>query len=321
MKTIVQRMLAVVTLATPLLIGAAPLSAQTFVSARSDVADSWSRYVDAETVYGWMQSSDAVQILDIRKPKYVDRGIIPDAITVPFSTWRGPSERPSQPPSAEELATLIGENGLRLDQPIVIYHRAGKTIQNGRAAIVYWILKSAGAKNIAILEGGIKAWQAADLPIAETATPPAAYTAELDYQTDWWADPMDIYAITSGQSDGAILDARLDGQIRKSVETGEPIRSMPMAQYIPASFFTNTLSSQSLSEDGQNAFVAELQSRGIVLNDQMLISICQTGELSALSWFYASEILGIENVRYYPDALKGWESDGGLMFGMRVPDQ
>ncbi|MCY4180705.1 MAG: hypothetical protein OXD48_10640 [Litoreibacter sp.] len=40
--------------------------------------------------------------------------------------------------------------------------------------------------------------------------------------------------------------------------------------------------------------------------------------MSALSWFYASEIMGLENVRYYPDALQGWKSDSGVMFELRA---
>ena len=319
MNYLVQRVLVAALVATPILFNATSSVAQTSSAASADFSENWSRYITPETANVLMDANANIQILDIRKEKYVNDGTIPGAIWIPFTTWRGPSERPGQPPSEVALEALVGENGLRLDQPIVIHNHSDKTIQNGRAAIVYWTLKSAGAENIAILNGGFKAWRAADLPEADVPASPEAYVADLSYQTDWWADPMSIYAITSGQSDGAILDARLDGQIRKSMETGEPLRSMPMAQYIPASFFTQQLSTQNLSEAGQNEFVTELQSRGINLNEEMLISICQTGELSALSWFYASEILGIENVRYYPDALKGWQNDGGLMFGMQTP--
>jgi 3-mercaptopyruvate sulfurtransferase SseA len=138
----------------------------------------------------------------------------------------------------------------------------------------------------------------------------------LTYQTDWWADPMDIFAVTSGQVEGAILDARLDRQVSRSVETGKPMMSMPMAQYVPSSFFINDLDADNMSDDAFDQFRAKLVDRGLDIGDGILISVCQTGELSAVSWFYASEIVGIENVRYYPDALKGWESDGGVMFGL-----
>lgn len=142
----------------------------------------------------------------------------------------------------------------------------------------------------------------------------------MTFNTEWWADAMDIFAVTSGQVNGAILDARLDAQVRKSVETGKPMMSMPMARFVPASLFTSPMSSRRISEAGQQDFLAGLAERGIDENSEFLISVCQTGELSALSWFYASEIIGLQNVRYYPDALRGWKADGGLMFGLQVPE-
>jgi thiosulfate/3-mercaptopyruvate sulfurtransferase len=288
--------------------------AQTAVSVAAD----WSPFMTAETVNVQAGLNSDVQFVDIRSQKYVRKGVVPGAVWLPFSQWRGPSDRPGQMQTEDEIATFIGDAGLRLDQPIVVYNHSGKTVQSGRAAIVYWMLKTAGAEDIAIMNGGFKAWRAAGLPEAEEPFVAQPIITNVSYSRDWWADPLDIFAVTTGQHDGAILDARLDGQVRKSMETGKPIMSMPMAQYMPASFFMRHLSADSLTTPAKSEFRAELEARGIDLGTGMLISVCQTGELSALSWFYASEIVGIDNVRYYPDALRGWEGDGGLMFGLRA---
>lgn len=281
-------------------------------------SDSWSAYLEPAALSERIATGDEVQIIDIRSSKYVKRGIIPGAVWIPFPEWRGDKERPGQVPTEEELEAMLGANGIDPNKPIVIYNHAAKTVQTGRSAIVYWILKSAGAEDIAILNGGFKAWAGMSYPEAEAPIAPTPVSVDITYTEEWWADAMDIFAVTSGQVDGAILDARLDAQVRKSVETGEPMMSMPMAQYVPASLFTNPMSSSRLTAEGQADFIAELTDRGIDPGDGFLISVCQTGELSALSWFYASEILQLEDVRYYPDALKGWEGDGGLMFGMRT---
>jgi thiosulfate/3-mercaptopyruvate sulfurtransferase len=263
------------------------------------------------------QSAD-LQIIDIRKDKHMSQGVIPGAVRIPYAEWRGPSDRQGQMLTELELEELLGDNGLDPEKPIVIHNQSDHIIQTGRAAIVYWILKSSGFEDIAILDGGFKSWKAADLPLAENPTILPPTMVDLTFQTDWWADPMDIFAVTTGQVEGAILDARLDSQVRRSVDTGKPLMSMPMAQYVPSSFFTNDLDADNLSDDALSQFRAKLEDRGLDLGDGMLISVCQTGELSAVSWFYASEVVGIENVRYYPDALKGWESDGGVMFGMNT---
>ncbi|MEL6572949.1 MAG: rhodanese-like domain-containing protein [Pseudomonadota bacterium] len=261
-----------------------------------------------------------MQIVDIRQAKHIADGVIPGALWMPFAEWRGTEDRPSQPPTEEEFEALLGAHGLNIDDPIVVHHRAGKTIQTGRAAIVYWLLKSAGADQVAILDGGYAAWTDAGLPSDPTPSQQLPRVVDVTFNSEWWADAMDIFAVTSGQVNGAILDARLDAQVRKSVETGKPMMSMPMAQFVPASLFTSPMSSRRISEEGQRAFLADLAARGITEDAEFLISVCQTGELSALSWFYASEIIGIENVRYYPDALRGWAADGGLMFGLQVQE-
>ena len=129
-------------LAIPL---AAVFATPSFAQSSSRTVGDWSRYVEAPDLFQVISADASVQVLDIRKEKEVANGTIPGAVWVPFPEWRGPSERPGTPPTEEELEALIGASGLRIDQPIVVYNHTGKTIQTGRAAIVYWLLKSAGA--------------------------------------------------------------------------------------------------------------------------------------------------------------------------------
>ncbi len=294
-----------------------PLAASV-ATAQNATSDSWSPYIEASELSALMEATPNLQVIDIRSEKHIADGVLPGAIWIPFDTWRGTEDRPSQPPTEEEFEALLGAHGVRIEDPIIVHHRAGKTIQTGRAAIVYWLLKSAGADEVAILDGGYKGWTEADLPTQDAPSVANSHVVDITFETEWWADAFDIFAVTSGQVNGAILDARLDSQVRKSVETGKPMMSMPMAQYVPASLFTNPMSSRRLTAEAQQSFVADLADRGIGEETEFLISVCQTGELSALSWFYASEIVGMENVRYYPDALRGWKADGGVMFGMRT---
>ena len=306
-------------------LGCAGAVAQTISSVQptsgrtAQVSADWSPFITPADLSANLFGGD-VQVIDIRSKKYLKHGVVPGAVWMPFADWRGPKSRPGNPPKTEKLAEMLGQAGLRLDRPIVVHNHSNKTIQNGRAAIVYWILKSAGAQQLAVLNGGFKGWKAEGLPTAETHAQKKPTKLDVAYSYEWWADPMDILAISSSQQEGAILDSRLDAQVRKSVESGKPMMSMPFAQYIPASLFANELASGNLTEPAKQAFRADLVNRGVELDTGLLISVCQTGELSALSWFYASEIVGIKNVHYYPDALQGWRSDGGIMFGMNGPD-
>ena len=257
-----------------------------------------------------------LQIIDIRAEKRLSSGTIPGAIWMTYKSWRGPKERPGMPPSAEKLSGMLGDAGIRLDRPIAIFNHSGGAMQTGQAAFVYWLLKTAGAENISILHGGFKAWEAAEMPVANTHIERPAQLVNVEYEYTWWADPMEIFAVVSRQKEGAILDARFEKQIRRSVETGKPLMSIPLARYMPVSFLAENLTEERMSYEHQMAYRTMLEDRGVNLNGDVLISICQTGELSALSWFYASEVVNIENVQYYPDALHGWKADGGVMFGL-----
>lgn len=276
----------------------------------------WSRLMSSEALESAVDTNADIQIIDIRSEKYVAKGTIPGAVSMPYKSWRGAKSRPGQPPSEERLEILLGSAGISLDKPIVVFNHSGKTFQTGQAAYVYWLIKTAGLDDVAIMAGGFKAWQAADLTIADTPTIREPLVVDVAYRDDWWADPMDIFGVATGQQKGAILDARLDSQVKKSVKTGKAMKSMPLARYIPTSLLAPSLTPKRMSSPEKDKFRAELEARGVNLSGDIVISVCQTGELSALSWFYASEIVGIENVQYYPDALQGWKADGGLLFGM-----
>lgn len=296
------------------------LAAQTAqTGAQAAVSSAWTPVLspdDLETILG---QRDDVQIIDIRAKKYADKGTLPGAISIPYRDWRGPSDRPGQPPDTFALAMLLSDAGIHPDRPIVIANHSGKTLHTGQAAYIYWLLKTANLPQLAILHGGVKAWGEAELAIdaAPTEAEPTV-AANLMYNPEWWASPVEIFAVATGQKSGSILDARLDNQVKRAVETGKPLTSMPFAQYVPTSWFTDNITKQSLTDVEKIKFIEKLETRGVDINSDVLISVCQTGELSALSWFYASEIVGLENVQYYPDALQGWTSDGGNLFGLKL---
>lgn len=277
-----------------------------------------SRLVTPETLSFVITQADDVQIVDIRSKKYAGKGTIPGARWVPYKSMRGPKSRPGQPPTPEALAQILGQAGLSIEKPIVLVGHSGSSIQMGRAAYVYWLLKTAGAARLLILDGGYKAWAKANLEIVETHIDPTPVSLELTYDYAWWADPMDIYGVVANQKSGVVLDARLDAQVRKSVKTGKPIMSIPMAEYVPANLITRLISLRGAERPDSDELKQELIARGVTLGQDMVISVCQNGELSALSWFYASEIAGIDNVKYYPDALQGWKADGGVTFGLAL---
>jgi len=95
------------------------------------------------------------QVLDIRPMDAIYAGVIPGAIHVPYAAWRTPA---GMSPNEDMLAEIYGLSGLRLDQPIVIVNSRASVEDTGQAAFVYWLLKSSGADQLAILRNGHQSW-------------------------------------------------------------------------------------------------------------------------------------------------------------------
>lgn len=249
------------------------------------------------------------QVIDIRSTKAQAGGVIPGALSMPFTEWRGPKANPGQPADNAKLSALIGGAGLRLDQPIVIVHAKGDAFDTGRGAYVYWLLKSAGAQQIALLDGGHKAWVEAGLPLADIPALQRPYEVQIELADTWMATTDDVQQIINGEADGILIDARPESIWNKHDKSGLPVAStLSGASNIPVPV------SHSLMRDTNNdplSLLLRLKDQGVNWQNEPVIHFCNTGELAALNWFHASEVSGITNVKLYPDSSHGWKAKGG----------
>jgi len=97
-------------------------------------------------------SSPDVVMIDVREADELKQGCIPGAISAP----RGMIEFYADP----SLAYYKPE--FTKDKRLIIYCASG-----GRSALTVQTLEDMGYNNVAHIEGGFKAWQAAGLPVAK----------------------------------------------------------------------------------------------------------------------------------------------------------
>ena len=272
--------------------------------------DAWTPLVDVDRLAS-MQRAGTVQILDIRPAERAAEGVVAGAMSIPFGAWRGPAENPGAVPSDAALSALIGGAGLRLDRPVVIVHSRPHPFDTGRAAYVYWILKSLGAQRLAILEGGFAAWNDAGLPLAERPVAPRPYRAELTLARTWYADGSEVAGIADGTIAGALIDARPASVVSKRSTGGQSIATtLPGARNVSAPSAYKSLVGGASTLDGVYDMLDQLKAAPVDWERDPVVSFCETGELGALNWFYASEVAGIANVKLYPDSVRGWTSEG-----------
>lgn len=268
----------------------------------------WNPHLTPEELAALLGARD-LQIVDLRAGKAVQGGTVKGAISMPYGSWRGPKENPGAPPSDAELSARIGAAGLRLNRPIVLIHGQDKAMDTGRAAYVYWMLKSLGAREIALLKGGFAAWRAGGHPEGP-AVQALPYTASLTLRPDWRATRADVEAIAEGRAEGTLLDSRPEPVFRALSKLGKLLpRTLPGARNSSA----GDLHSGVGPGGGMLDVFAMLKETPVAWGEERVVSFCSTGELGALNWFYASEVSGFGNVQLYPESVRGWKAEGGAL--------
>ena len=120
-----------------------------------------------------------------------------DAVVDPTSSL------PHTLPSAELFGRAVGALGIADTDTIVVYDGIG--LFSGPR--VWWMLRTFGARDVRVLDGGLPAWTAAGLPTEAGHAPPAAKTFRATFDADAVATLAEMREHVDHQ-DTQILDAR-----------------------------------------------------------------------------------------------------------------
>ena len=267
----------------------------------------WSRLPDVRAIEPLTRQA-ALQILDIRSVETIEQTgrFIAGAIFIPYHAWRDPKARPGQVPADSELSALIGRHGLRLDKPIIVVGENTDPVSLGRAAYVYWVLKSIGAERLAILRGGHAGWVSASLPLSDEPAERAAYGVQVKFADTWLARFDDVANIAVRNMRGALLGARHEMVYQRKAKGRLVQSTLPRLSNSSAPEATNALSSSSSVEDRLLTILERLKAFDVNWETSPVVMLSESEELSALNWFYASELSGIKNVKLYPGPALGW---------------
>ena len=276
-------------------------------------AGEWSKLVDPAGLEALRD--DNVLILDIRAakakgdaPSYA-AGHIEGAVSAPYGWWRGPKENPGQTLSDEKLTTLLQTLGVERDRPTVVVHQGTDGTDFGAAARVYWTLKSSGVSKIAILNGGVDGWVAAEKPLTKDITVPEPSTITASLSDQWLASRDDIDAVLAGTQTATLLDARPMRQFLgfSKHKAAKAAGHLPGAvNFSQAQWFDHN--GALMSAPAQAAAISQAIGKA---EDEAIVSYCNTGHWAATNWFALSELAGYRNVKMYPGSLVDWTGAGG----------
>src|SRR4051794_30658919 len=265
--------------------------------------------ISPEALFAQLARPD-LRIVDVRwvlgtpgggRARY-DAGHLPGALFLDLDTDlaapSGPGRHPLPEPRVfrERLETA----GIGSGDEVVAYDDAGGSI----AARLWWMLDNLGHERVAVLDGGITAWQAAGYPVT-TDPPPARRRGHLELR-DSWTNITDREQVAAGLGSMVLLDARAAPRYRGEVE---PIDRV--AGHIPTA--VNAPSSANLSGDGRlldgAALAAHFESLGADRTDIPVVTSCGSG-VTACFTSLAMRVAGLRDPILYPGSYSDWTQSG-----------
>ena len=125
-------------------------------------------------------------------------------------------------PSREKFAAWLGAAGVTPANQVVVYDRNGVNYC-GRA---WWMLQWCGHAGVAVLDGGLQAWQAAGGAVQAGATPVHTDFSKPAYplaQQKYVQAAIDLVADAARKGSHVIIDARAAPRFRGEVEPLDPV--------------------------------------------------------------------------------------------------
>ncbi|TAM09804.1 MAG: sulfurtransferase [Nevskiaceae bacterium] len=261
-----------------------------------------------------LQEQPEVRVIDIRSPRDYEGGHIAGSVSAPYAEWRGPARDPGTLPPQDALVGLVRRLGVDAGTQAVIVSWGTDGLDTAGAARVYWTLKYLGLTQLSILNGGMVAWKAADLPLSlePARIEPSAFIARPDTSIVATTEQVLSGVLASpGNGQARLVDARPPAFYRGAAKVPDVAVAGTIAGAVDVPY-------TKWFKPGTGAFVSVEQARTIVAAGpaataaEETVTFCNTGHLAAADWFALSELLGQKNVRLYPESLVEWARDPAL---------
>jgi len=249
----------------------------------------------------WLQAHREARPADVRwaskgppaRQRY-DEGHLPGAVFVDLerdlARPGGPGRHPF--PGEEQFAQTLSRLGIGPDTQVVAYDEGNSSI----AARFWFMLRAFGHRRVAVLDGGLRAWTEAGLPLSRQAPEVApAPLRKLKLDTSRLAEVEEVRSRKS-----VVLDARAPERYRGEVEPLDP-----KAGHIPGAL--NAPFARNLTPAQRFRPPDELRDLYKGYGSDVIVS-CGSG-VTACHDALAMELAGLPPPRLYVGSFSGWIED------------
>ncbi|QSI29665.1 sulfurtransferase [Variovorax sp. RKNM96] len=207
-------------------------------------------------------------------------------------------------PSREKFAAWLSSVGFSNDMQAVVYDRNGANYC-GR---LWWMLKWMGHDAVAVLDGGLQAWQAAGGAVTDREEPARFQSNFVQGEPLAKLVTTDTVLHRLGQADQQLIDARAGARYRGEVEPLDPI-----AGHIPGAL--NRPFADNLGPDGKFKPASQLRAEFEALlagrDAATVVHQCGSG-VSAVPNLLAMQIAGLGTTALYAGSWSEWSNTPGL---------
>lgn len=255
-----------------------------------------------------LDSENPPRLLDVRwdlarddgRAVYTE-GHVPGAVFVDMQTELATLGRPEEGrhplPSLAVLEEAARRWGLRDGDAVVVYDDYNSV----SAARAWWLLTRAGIADVRVLDGGLRAWVDAGLPLAAGEVAPPMGDVTLHDFTDGTLTTTDA---ADWPASGILIDARAPERYRGETEPMDPVAGhIPGAVNLPAGL---------LLDDGRFRTPAELREAfaSVGATDEAPVAAYCGSGVTAAHTALAGAIAGID-VAVYPGSWSAWSNTPG----------
>ena len=204
-------------------------------------------------------------------------------------------------PEAAAFSGVLGRGGWTPHTRVVTYDDASGALG---AARLWWMLRLAGARKVAVLDGGWNAWKQAGLPTDAGHVVRNATNVSVEFDTDQIVFTDALRKLQHNPST-LVLDARGAPRFRGEVEPIDAVAGhIPGARNRP---FTDNIGADGRFKPADTLRAELTQLIGGRAPDEVIHS-CGSG-VSACQNLLAFEIAGLFGSRVYAPSWSGWIAD------------
>lgn len=198
-------------------------------------------------------------------------------------------------PDRATLVETLRRFGIDDDTQVVAYDAHGGMY----AARLWWLLRWIGHEAVAVLDGGLAAWEAAGLPLVTPVAERAAGTITERKTLTQMVNVADVVANLATQA-RTVVDARANDRFRGENETIDPVGG-----HIPGA--RNRFFKDNLQADGRFKPAEQLKQDFAPLFNSPDKAIMQCGSgVTACHNLLAMEIAGLPGAALYPGSWSEW---------------